>query len=84
MVPQRRESQPTFISEYELRSTPLAQGQLTHLCMASHHRGGPFIISRMPWPKIERLDFSVLNHHECSQHGWIIFLYYISLLQVSK
>lgn len=63
MVPQRGESQLSFMSEYKRRSTPLAGGHLTRLCVASLHRGGPFIISRMPWPKIERLGFSVSTHH---------------------
>lgn len=43
-----------FTSEYEPRSTPLAPGQSTRQCVASHRRRGPFIISRMPWPKIEK------------------------------
>lgn len=31
-----------FTSEYEPRSTPLAPGQSTRQCVASHRRGGAF------------------------------------------
>lgn len=71
MVPHREQSQQSCISEYELRSTRLAPGQLTRLCLASHRRGGPFIISRMPRlcsarNRKTRL-FSLESSHESAQ-----------------